>query len=53
MYLFIRNDLGVAFYSGKHPLDTSLQRIFDAIRGDEVKDIVADIFQDIVNASEE
>ena len=48
MYLFIRNDLGIPFYSGKHPLDTSLQKLFDAIKGEEMKDVVADIFKDIV-----
>ena len=48
MYLFIRNDLGIPFYSGKHPLDTPLQKLFDAIKGEEMKDVVADIFKDIV-----
>ena len=52
MYLFIRNDLDVPFYIGKRSLDTPLQRIFDAIRGEEMKDVVAHIFKDILNAGE-
>ena len=52
MYLFIRNDLEVPFYTGEGPLDRSLQRVFDAITGEEMKDVVSHIFKHILNAGE-
>ena len=47
MYLFIRDELELRFYNGKCPLDTSLQKIFDTINGDGMRNVVVDIFEAI------
>lgn len=47
MYLFIRDHLGVPFYSGKHALDTYLQKIFEAIRRGQMNDLVAKLFKNV------
>lgn len=53
MYLFIRNDLGVPFYAGKHPLDTYLQKIFEAISRGQMNDLVARIFKNALLIEED
>ena len=47
MYLFIRDDLKIPFYTGKDPLDTSLQTIFHAIKGEKITDVVKSVFKDV------
>ena len=47
MYHFIRYTLNIPFYDGKEALDTSIQRIYDAIRKREITNVLKDIFIDV------
>ena len=44
MYLFIRKELNARFYNGTETLDHPLERILKAIRGEQMMDLLLDIF---------
>ena len=45
IYTFVRKDLGVKFYQGANTLDADIQKVHDALAGDEMLQVLQDVFR--------